>query len=99
LQPVAELLTLDRSFRFVRDEQLAAELDAQGDEDVLAFAGRMDMRELMEDELLLAMPLVPRHPVCPQPLPMAAGQEAVPEERPNPFAVLAALKKKGEPDA
>ena len=30
----------------------------------------MDLRELVEDELLLGLPLVPRHEDCPQPLPV-----------------------------
>ncbi len=96
LQPVEETLTLDRWIRFVRDEETAAALDADGDDDVLALGGRLDLQELIEDELLLALPLVPRHGQCPQPLPMAAGEEDLDEEveKPNPFAALAALKGK-----
>ncbi|MBA4344769.1 MAG: hypothetical protein C0423_21720 [Methylibium sp.] len=96
LQPVQEDLSIDRWIRFVRDEEMAAELDAEGDDDVLALSGRLDLQQLVEDELLLALPLVPRHEQCPQPLPLAVGEEDIAEEveKPNPFAALAALKGK-----
>ena len=46
------------------------------------------------DELLLALPLVPMHEVCPVPVRMSAGElPDLPEEKkPNPFAALSALK-------
>lgn len=98
LQPVELPLHIDRWFRFVRDEELAASLDAESDDDVLSLGGRLDLLELVEDELLLELPLVPRHEECPQPLPMGtssadAEDEAPSDERPHPFAALAALKK------
>ena len=41
-------------------------------------------------ELILALPLVPRHESCPQPLPVPAAE---PEEpAPNPFAALSRLR-------
>lgn len=100
LQPVEEHLGLARSFLFVGDEELAASLDADSEDDVLAMTRHLDALELVEDELLLSLPLVPRHEVCPQPLRMAAvdlpeDEEEVEEERPNPFAALAALKGRG----
>lgn len=97
LQPVAQTLALDSWVRFVRDEELAASLDADSEEDVLSLQGRLDLQELVEDELLLALPLVPRHERCPQPLPMSSVEPdvEVEPEKPNPFAVLAALKGKG----
>ena len=45
---------------FVRGEDAAAELDAESDFDVLTLTRSLDLRELVEDELLLALPLVPR---------------------------------------
>jgi uncharacterized protein len=96
LKPVEEHLDIDRWIRFVDTEAEAAELDADSDDDVLALPRHLDARELIEDELLLALPLVPRHEVCPEPL-AHADDEAEPEEeeRPNPFAKLAALKRGG----
>jgi len=98
LQPVASDVAVDRWLRFVEDESKAAELDADSDDDVLALPRHLDTRELIEDELLLALPLVPRHDQCPQPLPMAVADEGAEDaepQRPNPFAALAALKRPG----
>lgn len=96
LKPVEEHLEVSRWFRFVRDESQAAELDMESEDDVLVLARHMDLRELVEDELLLELPVVPRHDECPEPLvaPESAQEEELAEpERPNPFAALAALKK------
>ncbi len=92
LGPVPADVQAQRSFLFVADETAAAALDAEVEDDVLVLTRSLDARELVEDELLLALPLVPRHAVCPDPLPLPAGDEAAAEERPNPFAVLSALK-------
>lgn len=102
LGPVAVPLVVEGSYRFVRDEALAAELDADSEEDVLVLSRRFDVRAWIEDELLLAQPLVPMHEVCPEPLPMpvqAEATEAAPEadERPHPFAVLQQLKRREGP--
>ena len=95
LQPFALPLAVDRRFRFVAGEDQAAALDADSDDDVLALEPRIDLRELVEDELLLALPLVPRHGVCPDPLPARAG-EVADDDREHPFAALAALKPAGD---
>jgi uncharacterized protein len=94
LQPVAVVLDVERNFLFVHGEDAAAQLDADSEDDVLALTRALDVQELIEDELLLAMPIVPRHEVCPQPLPVSPNDELA-EEKPNPFAVLAALKRGG----
>lgn len=88
-------LDVDRWVRFVADAAEAEALDAELEDDVLELERQTDLRELVEDELLLALPLVPRHEACPQPLSAAAGEDEAPaEDRPNPFAALAQLKKK-----
>ncbi|HSW04862.1 YceD family protein [Aquabacterium sp.] len=96
LQPFEQPLAVDTRVRFVRDEAQAEALDAELEEDVLALPRWLDLRTLIEDELLLALPLVPRHEHCPQPLPVRvddlADDDEAPAERPNPFAVLQALK-------
>lgn len=98
LAPVPVALDVDRWFRFVADETTAAEEDEDSEEDVLALEPRPNLRELIEDELLMELPLVPMHDTCPQPVVMAAG--AIDESpgadeppRKNPFAELARLKK------
>jgi len=111
LHAVTLPIAFARSIRFVKDEAAAAELDADSDDDVLALSRNFD---LLEDELIMAQPLVPRHDACPSdvaalmtddsetPVPGSVAlqvdeaEEGVPltaSGRPNPFAVLAALKK------
>jgi uncharacterized protein len=91
LEPVAVPLDLDRSIRFVADERTAEALDAEIDDDVLVSSRALDLRLLVEDELLLALPLVPRHATCPQAVPLQHGE---PELRAaHPFAALATLSK------
>lgn len=97
LAPVALPVSIDHWLRFVADEASAAALDAESDEDVLALPRWLDLQELVEDEMLLALPLVPRHAVCPDPLPMAAEpspEELPDEQKANPFAALAQLKRR-----
>ena len=97
LQPVATPVRLERSFRFMPDEQQAAELDSESDHEVLVLSRNFDLRELVEDELILALPLVPRHEVCPvrltDPSGLARPEGEETPARPNPFAALAVLKR------
>ena len=95
LQPVDVDVFVDRSFRFVADEAMAASEDEEAEEDVLAESRAFDLHQLVEDELLMDMPLAPRHGLCPVTLPASAGEEelqASAEIRPNPFEVLGRLK-------
>lgn len=91
LQRMVVPLAVDRRLFFVAGEDAAASLDAESEDDVLALEPVLDLRGLVEDELLLALPLVPRHEVCPEPLPFEPGPEAPASE--HPFAALAALKR------
>ena len=96
LLPVALDLEVARALRFVATEEQAAALDAESEDDVLALGRRLDLHELVEDELLLALPLVPMHTTCPQAPPMRFGDDAVAadaEPAPRPFAALARLKR------
>jgi uncharacterized protein len=92
LGPVVEPLAIERSFLFVHGEDAAAQLDADSEDDVLALTRALDLRDLLEDELLLALPLVPRHGLCPEPL-RVPDMPDVASDKPNPFAALAALKR------
>ena len=94
LKPVGVALQIERSFLFVHGEDAAALLDTEGDDDVLPLTRSLDLRELIEDELLLALPLVPRHEVCALPLPVGVDEVAA-DGKPNPFAALGALKRPG----
>jgi uncharacterized protein len=109
LEGVEVPLAFDRWFLFVENERQAAELDADTEDDVLVLSRQFDLLELVEDELLLAAPIVPRHAVCPVPVKLSAGEEdldaaattdtvspgAAQETTaaPHPFAALAALRK------
>ena len=48
------------------------------------------IRDIVQDELLLAIPAIPQHAACTR-MTVAQGQ---PEARPNPFSALADLKQK-----
>lgn len=96
LQPVLLSLDVDRAFRFVPTEDEAAALDADSEEDVLVLSRHFDLRELVEDELLLTLPIVPMHDDCPAPLVATALPEepASDDAAPvHPFAALAAWKR------
>ncbi len=87
-------LVVDRWFRFAADEATAATEDEESEEDVLALEREIDLRALIEDELLMEIPSAPRHEECPQPLPLSVADEDFESEqqaRPNPFAVLGGL--------
>ncbi len=94
LQPMLEKLVVERRFHFVHSEDAAARLDEQSEDDVLLLPQRLDLHALLEDELILALPLVPRHAVCPEPLPLASGplDGTAEDAAPHPFAALAALR-------
>ncbi len=96
LQAVAVELEVAPTLRFVRDEAMAERLDEDSEEDVLALSSALDLHALVEDELILALPLVPRHERCPQPLPMSAARvdEAAGGEAKAAFAGLAELLKR-----
>lgn len=95
LQAVDEVLTVDRDFRFVASEDEAEALDEDSEVDVLVLAPRLDVIDWVEDELILAQPIVPMHEVCPEPLPVPEDDLPEADDKPNPFAVLAQLRKNG----
>ncbi len=92
LGPLELPLEVDRRFGFVEGEAQAAAIDAESEEDVLALERSLDVHALIEDELLLALPLVPRHEDCSPP----AGGDPPADEAPteHPFAALEALRRK-----
>ncbi len=95
LHGMAMRLQVDRPFRFVSTEAEAEALDDSAEEDVLVLPPRLDLQALLEDELILALPLVPRHEgVCPQPLPVPVDDLTDDDAAPHPFAALAALRGK-----
>lgn len=91
LEGLPTTVRVDRRFLFVRDEDEAARLDEELEDDVLVLSRELDLHALLEDELLLAMPLVPMHEACAAPL---AGPDTLPSPR-SPFEALAALRSGG----
>ena len=67
LDPMEQPLEVDRHFRFVSSEQAAETEDDQAEEDLLVASTSFDALTLIEDELILALPLVPRHALCEAP--------------------------------
>lgn len=95
LTPVEVPLEVEREFRFVADEATAEALDDDCDEDLLALSRDFDLHGLIEDELLMALPVVPKHDECPTVVPLASSDEDFEEanaDKPNPFASLAGLR-------
>jgi uncharacterized protein len=83
--PIAE----DRQFRLAKDEVDAEKLDLEDDWiDAIVGGSRFDVLSLVEDEVILALPFSPMHESCESPI----GKD-VADERPNPFLVLAQMKK------
>jgi uncharacterized protein len=59
------------------------------DYDAIPASRELSVRALVEDEVLLALPIVPRHADC---LPPGSSAVEVESGEPSPFAVLAGLK-------
>ena len=97
MAPVPTLLEVDQWYRFVADEDTAMAEDDQSEEDLLVMSPQFDLLAVLEDELLMALPLVPMHETCPVAPVFSAGEtelDSQEEAKPHPFAGLAQLKKK-----
>lgn len=97
LQPFAFGVDQDTLVLLARDEDELAFLDDNDEHEVVLASQPLDAHDLVEDELLLSLPFVPR---CERPdcvageLPEAA-QPAQDEAARSPFAALSALKRGG----
>jgi len=112
LAPYEQAFNADATFRIVQTEAEADEFPLDDDEvEVIVGSRHFDLVDLIEEELLLSLPLVPKHEVCPEVHEsLASGadgadgvdslddvpeQEIESEERVNPFAALESLRKDG----
>ena len=88
-------IKLDQWYRFVATEEIAMAEDDESEEDLLVMEPQFDLLAVLEDELIMALPVVPMHEVCPITPQMQTGDldAAKSVEKPNPFAVLARLKQ------
>jgi uncharacterized protein len=67
MEPYQQSLDVDAEFRIVATEDEAQERALDDDEfDVIVGSRRFDLVGLIEEELLLSLPLVPKHDVCPR---------------------------------
>jgi uncharacterized protein len=78
---------LNLDFDYIICKELPIETDENDNTDWLEAAAEMNLQELIEDELLLAMPIAPMHAHDCNKQSMQSG------EKPNPFAVLKGLIK------
>jgi len=62
LGPVEWPIVQRTELLLARDEAEAARLDSQSESEVLIAAASLDTRTLVEDELVLVLPFVARHP-------------------------------------
>ncbi len=90
LSPFGHLIDTDTVLVLARDESDADEVEEKLDDesiDVIFGDAQQSLLQLVEDDALLALPLSPRHEVCPGDAP------AVPQDkRESPFAALKGLK-------
>jgi DUF177 domain-containing protein len=79
----------DRLVLVSKESELPAIEDESDEEDYLVADGPLDIRDLVEDAVLLALPMVPRKPGLGE-----AQGTGDPVTRQSPFAALASLKRK-----
>lgn len=94
LEPVATPIEADVRLWLLRSEEQAERLPDDADYLVLDEDGGIDLAAALEDELILGLPLVPAHDSCEAyAVDQSDAEETDAPARPNPFQVLASLKK------
>ena len=91
LQPFAYELDSSTVLVLGKDDEEADEIEEILDDesiDVIVGDHAMDIRQLLEDEALLALPQAPKHEVCPD----TTLVDSVKSEKVSPFAALKSLK-------
>jgi uncharacterized protein len=67
LTPCDQAFNVDATYRIVNTEAEAEEFPLDDDEvEVIVGSRQFDLVDLIEEELLLTLPLVPKHDVCPE---------------------------------
>jgi uncharacterized protein len=89
LEGISFKLDIDSRLELIPEDAELSQDELEDDtRDFLPVGGELNVAELVEDEVLLALPAAPRHERCGLPGAADAG------ERINPFASLAGLKGK-----
>lgn len=83
---------IDQRLGLIRDESQEAALPEDMEAVLIEGNGEVSPLQLIEDELLLAVPLVPINPDASELDPKWADEEIAEQQKPHPFAVLAALR-------
>ena len=93
-KPVSYTLGLRRAYYFIPDESSLDAVDVDtSDEEALVGHRCFDLGELIEDEMILDMPIAPRHADCQLEVDSSSGPSAFDRETlPRPFAALAGLR-------
>jgi uncharacterized protein len=91
LEPFSFPVSLVQRLGLITDEAQEAALPPGVEAVLVGPDGELNPAELIEDELILALPVVPINPEAAE-LPPAPDTLASDEVKPNPFAALAALK-------
>jgi uncharacterized protein len=97
LDPFVMPVTVDSRLGLIRSEQEEAGLPSGVEPLLVAEDGKLNPIDVIEDELLLALPLIPVNPdaALPEEVTRPPAESVPAEERPdNPFAVLRELKNK-----
>jgi len=93
LQPMSWSVAQRTQVLLARDERELAQLDEGDEHEVLLADAPLDALELVEDELLLAMPYAPRHSDAESASCVAAGgDERTDSNRVSPFRALAEMQ-------
>ena len=102
MQPCPVQIDESRQFVFLANEALADAFPMEDDAfEPLVVSSHFDLLETIEDEILLSLPLIPKHPegVC-EPASLGSGadplqnQGDMPKNSDNPFNILKNMKKK-----
>lgn len=97
LEPFLFPVSIRQRLGLVRDEKEELGLPGEVEPVLIGADGELKPLELVEDELILAIPVVPMGPESLiASLPIAVDDDEVDEPKQNPFAALAALKAKKE---
>ncbi len=89
-------LDLEAPLGFILARSESAVMDNQDQGEILIVQESLDLRALIEDEILLAIPSFPRHAAgeCQPPPQTRYAPALAPSPPEHPFAVLARLKKR-----